>query len=63
MATTIGVSTKIWERNQHWTLYSQCGVWDSATRSVQVWECIRDHDSVPGTEPPNAMYWRFVARR
>ncbi|KAJ7029254.1 hypothetical protein C8F04DRAFT_1117104 [Mycena alexandri] len=79
MATTIGVSTKIWERNQHWSLYSQCAVWDPSTRSVHVWECIRARasrrslpnflltvlldDSVPGTEPPNVIYWRFIGRR
>ncbi|KAJ7185685.1 hypothetical protein C8R46DRAFT_881576 [Mycena filopes] len=59
----IASSTKSWERNQHWSLYSQCAVFDPSTRRVHVWECIRDHDSVPGTEPPNATYWRFVGRR
>ncbi|KAJ7778248.1 hypothetical protein B0H16DRAFT_1300962 [Mycena metata] len=63
MAATIAAATKIWERNQHWSLYSQCAVWDPSTRSVHVWECIRAHDSLPGTEPPNAIYWRFIGRR
>ncbi|KAJ7211280.1 hypothetical protein GGX14DRAFT_362965 [Mycena pura] len=63
MATTIGVLTKIWESNTSWTLYSQCAVWDAHSRRVEVWECIREHTSEPGTEPPNQRYWKFVAYR
>ncbi|KAF9051426.1 hypothetical protein CVT24_000799 [Panaeolus cyanescens] len=59
----VGNATRIWELNVHWTLHSQCGVWDPKSRGVDIWECIRDHDSTPGTQPPNAAYWRYVTRR
>ena len=79
----VGNATRIWELNVHWTLYSQCGVWDPRGRGVDIWECIRDReccllggcqpfvlhsavfadDSTPGTQPPNAAYWRYIARR
>jgi hypothetical protein len=38
----IGNSTRIWELNLQWPLYSQCGVWDVRGRGVDVWECIKD---------------------
>lgn len=25
----------------HWSLYSQCGIWDPKGRGVDIWECIR----------------------
>ncbi|KAH8828917.1 hypothetical protein DL96DRAFT_1019451 [Flagelloscypha sp. PMI_526] len=59
----IGDATRIWEAGIHWTLRSQCCVWDQATRRVHVWECIVEHDAVPGTSPPNTNYWRHLARR
>ncbi|KDQ31807.1 hypothetical protein PLEOSDRAFT_1034807 [Pleurotus ostreatus PC15] len=59
----ISNATRIWELHVHWPMYSQCGVWDPHKRGVEVWECVRDHDSTPGTEPPNAIFWRYVARR
>ncbi|KAF9530146.1 hypothetical protein CPB83DRAFT_763714 [Crepidotus variabilis] len=59
----IANSTRIWELNVHWTLYSQCGVWDPRGRKVDVWECVQDHESSPGTQPPNQLYWRYIARR
>ncbi|KAH0581442.1 hypothetical protein H2248_012523 [Termitomyces sp. 'cryptogamus'] len=59
----IGNSTRIWEVNVHWEVYSQCCMWDPRSRCVNIWECIKDHDSKPGTEPPNDTYWRYVARR
>ncbi|PPQ66814.1 hypothetical protein CVT26_009660 [Gymnopilus dilepis] len=59
----VGNATRIWELNVHWALHSQCGIWDPKGRGVDIWECIRDHDSTPGTQPPNALYWRYVARR
>ncbi|TFK38088.1 hypothetical protein BDQ12DRAFT_666313 [Crucibulum laeve] len=46
----ISNATRIWELNVHWALYSQCGVWDPRGRGVDIWECIRDHDSTPGTQ-------------
>ena len=40
----VGNATRIWELNVHWTLYSQCGVWDPRGRGVDIWECIRDRE-------------------
>ncbi|ESK98001.1 hypothetical protein Moror_939 [Moniliophthora roreri MCA 2997] len=57
----ISNATRIWELNIHWPIYSQCGVWDG--KGVVVYQCVQEHDSVPGTQPPNATYWRFLARR
>ncbi|KAG2008204.1 hypothetical protein CC2G_013660 [Coprinopsis cinerea AmutBmut pab1-1] len=48
--TVISTATRIWELNVHWTMYSQCGVWDPKGKGVDIWECIRDHDSTPGTQ-------------
>ncbi|KAF9262283.1 hypothetical protein L218DRAFT_960418 [Marasmius fiardii PR-910] len=59
----IGYATRIWELNIHWPMYSQCGVWNSKNKGVDVWECVRDHESVGGTQPPNTKYWRYLARR
>ncbi|KAF8068825.1 hypothetical protein FPV67DRAFT_1415292 [Lyophyllum atratum] len=59
----ISNATRIWETNVHWSVYSQCCIWDARGRGVDIWECIRDHDSKPGTEPPNSTYWRYIARR
>ncbi len=44
--TVIGNSTRIWELNSYWALYSQCGVWDSRGRGVDIWECIRDRKAL-----------------
>lgn len=43
----IGNSTRIWELNLQWPLYSQCGVWDVRGRGVDVWECIKDRKFRP----------------
>ncbi|KAG2036788.1 hypothetical protein BDR03DRAFT_865370 [Suillus americanus] len=59
----IGNATRIWEINVHWSLYSQCGIWDPKGRGVDIWECIRAHDSTQLTQPPNGLYWRYIARR
>ncbi|OAX35681.1 hypothetical protein K503DRAFT_773219 [Rhizopogon vinicolor AM-OR11-026] len=59
----IGNATRIWEANVHWSLYSQCGIWDPKGRGVDIFECIRAHDSTQFTQPPNGVYWRYVARR
>lgn len=47
----------------HWSLYSQCGIWDPKGRGVDIWECIKAHDSTQFTQPPNNLYWRYIARR
>ncbi|EDR07969.1 uncharacterized protein LACBIDRAFT_297510 [Laccaria bicolor S238N-H82] len=49
-SAVIGHSTKIWELNVHWPLYSQCAVWDPRRRGVDIWECVRDHDSTPTSQ-------------
>ncbi|KAJ8083017.1 hypothetical protein PM082_008878 [Marasmius tenuissimus] len=59
----ISNATRIWELSIHWPVYSQCGVWDPRSKGVDIWECVRDHVSVSGTQPPNANYWRYLARR
>ncbi|EPQ52183.1 hypothetical protein GLOTRDRAFT_47882, partial [Gloeophyllum trabeum ATCC 11539] len=59
----VGNATRIWEPNLRWDLFSQCSVWNPKARGVDVWECIRAHDSAVGTEPPNPQYWRYIARR
>ena len=38
----VGNATKIWEVGVHWSLYSQCGIWDPRGRGVDIWECICD---------------------
>lgn len=42
--TVIGNSTRIWELNLYWPMYSQCGIWDVRGRGVDVWECIKDRE-------------------
>lgn len=37
-------ATRVWELNVHWTIYSQCGVWNAKGRGVDIWECIRDRE-------------------
>ncbi|PFH50640.1 hypothetical protein AMATHDRAFT_144702 [Amanita thiersii Skay4041] len=63
MPSVISNATRIWEVNVHWKRDSQCSVWNSKLRGVDIWQCIRDHDSTPDTEPPNSNYWIYVARR
>ncbi|THH28951.1 hypothetical protein EUX98_g5243 [Antrodiella citrinella] len=63
MPALVRDATRIWELNVFWPLHSQCGVWDSKSRKVDVWECIRPHNATPGNEPPNGQYWRYVTRR
>ncbi|GBE88769.1 hypothetical protein SCP_1401740 [Sparassis crispa] len=63
MPGLVSDATRIWELNIYWTVNSQCGVWDPKGKGVDVWECIRDHNSIPGTQPPNTAYWRYVTRR
>lgn len=41
MPGLVSDATRIWELNVYWPLGSQCGVWDSKTKGVDVWECIR----------------------
>lgn len=43
--TVISNATQIWELGVHWTVYSQCGVWDPKGKGVDIWECIRDRES------------------
>ncbi|TFL01647.1 hypothetical protein BDV98DRAFT_507147 [Pterulicium gracile] len=58
----IANATRIWEADVRWDLYSQCGVWDG--KGVNIWECIRAHTSaIPGSQPPNTNYWRYIGRR
>ncbi|KAH9930188.1 hypothetical protein B0H21DRAFT_826144 [Amylocystis lapponica] len=63
MPGLVSDATRIWELNIQWPLHAQCGVWDSKGKGVDIWECIRPHNSTPGTQPPNAHYWRYVTRR
>ena len=42
--TVISNATQIWELGVHWTVYSQCGVWDPKGKGVDIWECIRDRE-------------------
>ncbi|KNZ78005.1 hypothetical protein J132_02648 [Termitomyces sp. J132] len=42
----IGNSTRIWEVNVHWEVYSQCCMWDPRSRCVNIWECIKDRRSL-----------------
>jgi hypothetical protein len=37
-------STRIWDLNIHWPLYSQCAVWDPVMKGVFVYECIRERE-------------------
>ncbi|THU78608.1 hypothetical protein K435DRAFT_876459 [Dendrothele bispora CBS 962.96] len=59
----INDATRIWELNLYWAMYSHCSTWNDVCKAVDVWECVREHHSVPGTQPPNSAYWRHVARR
>ncbi|RDX51007.1 hypothetical protein K466DRAFT_593595 [Polyporus arcularius HHB13444] len=63
MPGLVADATRIWELNLYWPLHAQCGVWDPKGKGVDVWECIRPHHSTPDTQPPNGLYWRYVARR
>ncbi|KAF5314613.1 hypothetical protein D9611_007246 [Ephemerocybe angulata] len=54
---------RIWSVGVHWTKHSQSAVSAGKGKGVDVWECVREHDSTPGTQPPNAVYWRHVGRR
>ncbi|KAJ3552657.1 hypothetical protein NM688_g4037 [Phlebia brevispora] len=47
--------TRIWELNIHWPVNAQCAVWDPKLKGVDIWECIRAHNSVPGTQPVLAL--------
>lgn len=40
----ISNATRIWELNVHWTVFSQCGIWDPKGRGVDIWECVRDRE-------------------
>ncbi|KAI0639538.1 hypothetical protein C8Q77DRAFT_1205021 [Trametes polyzona] len=51
MPGLIADATRIWEVNLYWPLHAQCGVWDPKGKGVDVWECIRPHQSTPGTQP------------
>ncbi|KAH7887055.1 hypothetical protein F5I97DRAFT_1099436 [Phlebopus sp. FC_14] len=62
-AAVISNATRIWDIDVHWSLYSQCGIWDPKRRGVDIWECIRAHDSTPSTMPPNSTFWRYIGRR
>jgi hypothetical protein len=44
MPAVISNATRIWEQNIYWTLNSQCGTWDSKSKGVEIWECIRDRE-------------------
>ena len=46
MPGLVSDATRIWELNVYWLLGSQCGVWDSKTKGVDVWECIRPRTSL-----------------
>ncbi|OCH89640.1 hypothetical protein OBBRIDRAFT_693559, partial [Obba rivulosa] len=59
----VGDATRIWEVNIHWPLAAQCCTWDQKSMRADIWECIREHKSTPGTQPPNSYYWRYVTRR
>ncbi|KAJ7589193.1 hypothetical protein C8J56DRAFT_937904 [Mycena floridula] len=63
MTATISDATRAWQLGVHWSLYSQCGVWNPVSRGVDIYECVRDHDAIPGTQPPNSFYWRYLTRR
>ena len=41
MPGLVSDATRIWELNVFWPVGSQCGVWDSKTKGVDVWACIR----------------------
>ncbi|KII87919.1 hypothetical protein PLICRDRAFT_176674 [Plicaturopsis crispa FD-325 SS-3] len=59
----IASATRIWEINVYWPSGSQCGVWNPKMRGVDIWQCIRSHESTPGTQPPNGVYWQYITRR
>jgi hypothetical protein len=46
----VGNATRIWELNVYWAVNAQCGIWDPRGRGVDIWECIRDHHSTPGSQ-------------
>ncbi|KAI6168393.1 hypothetical protein EDD17DRAFT_1465677 [Pisolithus thermaeus] len=58
----ISAATKIWVTNDYWSLYSQCCTW-RPEGGVDVWECIRPHQSTVNTAPPNSLYWQYLGRR
>ncbi|KAM6503421.1 hypothetical protein JOM56_000364 [Amanita muscaria] len=62
-ATVISNATRIWETNVYWSLYSQCGIWNSKNKGVDIWECVRDREYCLYALPPNPKFWRYVARR
>ncbi|TCD71915.1 hypothetical protein EIP91_000047 [Steccherinum ochraceum] len=43
-------ATRIWELNVHWPLHAQCGIWDPRGKGVDIWECIRPHNSTQDTQ-------------
>ena len=43
---TISNATRIWEPSVHWVAYSQCGTWDPCRRGVDIWECVRERESI-----------------
>ncbi|KAF8635450.1 hypothetical protein AX15_000428 [Amanita polypyramis BW_CC] len=63
MPAVVSNFTRIWEPHVYWKLHSQCGIWDTKGKGVDIWECIRDHESTTNTQPPNSRYWRYVTRR
>ncbi|KIM70595.1 hypothetical protein SCLCIDRAFT_101111 [Scleroderma citrinum Foug A] len=67
MSTTVRLpqispTTEIWVANSYWSLYSQCCTWNP-NGGVDIWECIRPHNSTPTTAPPNRDFWRYLCRR
>lgn len=46
MPGLVSDATRILEQNVFWPIGSQCGVWDSKTKGVDVWECIRPRTSL-----------------
>ena len=57
----ISNATRIWEPYVHWTLYSQCGIWDPRSRGVDIWECIRERESIL-LSMASGRYLAFVTR-
>ena len=45
-STVISNATRIWELNVHWSIYSQCGIWNAKRRGVDIWECIQERKSL-----------------
>ncbi|KIP12087.1 hypothetical protein PHLGIDRAFT_21175 [Phlebiopsis gigantea 11061_1 CR5-6] len=63
MPGLVSDATRVWDANVYWPMNAQCAVWDVKGKGVDVWECIRPHQSTPQTQPPNSQYWRYVTRR